>query len=296
MLPGFPSLGGASRFAIQRLPSRTTSVIVAPPTNRESDAQTRVQKMPSKSTLSYQIASVQNSIAPVPNRMMTVKTATTRAIRPLGGFGLDDAGRRGRTGGGAPRTPAAGGGGGGGGRAGGRRKVPEADDPIGVAHPEHTEPPLVGTGGRPAHADLQHAVAEAQLLLAQVRRTGRLESLGHEMEDSRAPRRRGPDAPEAQSRRSRQVSAGALGSEEASGSMSSNSGASGAPGWIRPASASSDTSSARRACASASRAASSRRSISRRTSAAGGASVSGGIGAAGATYSPDSQPMSPRDF
>ena len=70
-------------------------------------------------------------------------------------------------------------------RAGAGRDVAEADDPVVVGHPQERQPPAVGRLGRAGHAGAVACVADADLVLAQERRAGRWESVGHGRQDSR---------------------------------------------------------------------------------------------------------------
>ena len=78
-LPG----GGLSRFAIARLPSRTTSARARPPMNSSAWAPTRVQKTPSKWTLAYHRASVHRSMPKLNSRKSAISAArmTHRPMR-----------------------------------------------------------------------------------------------------------------------------------------------------------------------------------------------------------------------
>ena len=78
-------------------------------------------------------------------------------------------------------------------RAGGRADLAEAHDALVVGHPEHGEPPVVGSVHGLGHPGLEAAIADADLLLAQERGAGVREAFGHRARGYRAggqPRRR----------------------------------------------------------------------------------------------------------
>ena len=64
-------------------------------------------------------------------------------------------------------------------RPGGGGDVAEADDPLVVGDPDDRQPPAVGRIRGPGHPGAQASVADADLVLAEERRTGRRQAFGH---------------------------------------------------------------------------------------------------------------------
>ena len=158
-----------------------------------------------------------------------------------------------------------------------RRDVAEADDAVVVGDPHQRHPPAVGRLGRARHAGPERALADADLVLAQERRTGRRESIGHGRKSTRPsairPADRSPSVsavgierlvdvvelgarPRSSPRRRHSALASVLG---------------GSPREHAPSTVASAISASASACRLATSASSSSRSISRRTSASGGA-------------------------
>ena len=68
----------------------------------------------------------------------------------------------------------------------GRADLAEAHDPVVVGHPEHGKPPVVGTVHRLGHANVETAIADADLLLAQEGGAWVRQTFGHRTRGYRA--------------------------------------------------------------------------------------------------------------